>query len=98
MGHHYLGTEHLLLALVRQSEGVAIDVLKRLGISPEEVRRQTRRVLQESPVQNLLPTSPSSSYSSAQGTQSTLTLQAGQVLSLAREYVDQFQLITVDPE
>ncbi|MBZ0302160.1 MAG: ATP-dependent Clp protease ATP-binding subunit [Anaerolineae bacterium] len=50
MGHHYIGTEHLLLGLVRQSEGVAIDVLKRLGVSPEEVRRQTRRVLQESPV------------------------------------------------
>ena len=51
MGHHYIGTEHLLLGLVRQSEGVAIDVLKRLGVSPEEIRRQTRRVLQESPVQ-----------------------------------------------
>jgi len=51
MGHHYIGTEHLLLGLVRQSEGVAIDVLKRLGVSPEEVRRQTRRVLQESPMQ-----------------------------------------------
>ena len=52
MGHHYIGTEHLLLGLVRQSEGVAIDVLKRLGVSPEEVRRQTRRVLQESPMQS----------------------------------------------
>jgi len=52
MGHHYIGTEHLLLGLVRQSEGVAIDVLKRLGVSPEEVRRQTRRVLQESPLQS----------------------------------------------
>jgi ATP-dependent Clp protease ATP-binding subunit ClpC len=51
MGHHYIGTEHLLLGLVRQTEGVAIDVLRRLGVSPEEVRRQTRRVLQESPVQ-----------------------------------------------
>src|SRR5215831_18529320 len=50
MGHHYIGTEHLLLGLVRQPEGVAIDVLKRLGVSPEEVRQQTRRVLQESPV------------------------------------------------
>jgi ATP-dependent Clp protease ATP-binding subunit ClpC len=52
MGHHYIGTEHLLLGLVRQTEGVALDVLKRLGISPEEIRRQTRKVLQESPVQN----------------------------------------------
>lgn len=55
MGHHYIGTEHLLLGLVRQSEGVAIDVLKRLGVSPEEVRRQTRRVLQESPAQPSQP-------------------------------------------
>ena len=51
LGHHYIGTEHLLLGLVRQTEGVAIEVLKRLGVSPEEVRRQTRRVLQESPLQ-----------------------------------------------
>jgi ATP-dependent Clp protease ATP-binding subunit ClpC len=51
MGHHYIGTEHLLLGLVRQPDGVAIEVLKRLNVSPEEVRRQTRRVLQESPVQ-----------------------------------------------
>jgi ATP-dependent Clp protease ATP-binding subunit ClpC len=34
MGHHYIGTEHLLLGLVRLPEGVAIDILKRLGISP----------------------------------------------------------------
>src|SRR3982751_1735162 len=69
MGHHYIGTEHLLLGLVRQSEGVAIDVLKRLGVSPEEVRRQTRRVLQESPVvqqspQSSQPTSPPTQGSS----------------------------------
>ncbi|WP_343416803.1 ATP-dependent Clp protease ATP-binding subunit [Candidatus Flexifilum breve] len=55
MGHHYIGTEHLLLGLVRLTEGVAIDILKRLGVSPEEVRRQTRRVLQESPVQSNQP-------------------------------------------
>ena len=55
MGHHYIGTEHLLLGLVRLTEGVAIDILKRLGVSPEEVRRQTRRVLQESPLQSKDP-------------------------------------------
>ncbi len=49
MGHHYIGTEHLLLGLVRQDEGVGVDVLRRLGITPEQVRRQTRRILQESP-------------------------------------------------
>lgn len=48
MGHHYIGTEHLLLGLVRHGEGVAIDVLRKLGITAEQIRRQTRRVLQES--------------------------------------------------
>ncbi|MBE9478539.1 MAG: ATP-dependent Clp protease ATP-binding subunit [Chloroflexi bacterium] len=47
MGHHYIGTEHLLLAMVRQGEGVGIEVLRRLGITPEQIRRQTRRILQE---------------------------------------------------
>ena len=48
MGHHYIGTEHLLLGLVRYGDGVAMDVLRKLGITPEQIRRQTRRVLQES--------------------------------------------------
>ena len=48
MGHHYIGTEHLLLGLVRYGEGVALDVLRKLGVTPEQIRRQTRRVLQES--------------------------------------------------
>ncbi|RMG82021.1 MAG: ATP-dependent Clp protease ATP-binding subunit, partial [Chloroflexi bacterium] len=52
MGHHYIGTEHLLLGLVRQQEGKAIEILRRLSVSPEEIRRQTRRVLQESPMQS----------------------------------------------
>lgn len=48
MGHQYIGTEHLLLGLVRHGEGIAMDVLRKLGITPEQIRRQTRRVLQES--------------------------------------------------
>ncbi len=48
MGHHYIGTEHLLLGLIRSTEGKAMDVLRRLGVTPEQIRRQTRRVLQES--------------------------------------------------
>ena len=47
MGHHYIGTEHLLLGLVRLGEGVALDVLRKLGVTPEQIRRQTRRILQE---------------------------------------------------
>src|SRR5512135_1095525 len=48
MNHHYIGTEHLLLGLVRSNEGLAMDVFRKLGVTPEQIRRQTRRVLQES--------------------------------------------------
>ena len=47
MGHHYIGTEHLLLGLVRLEEGAAVEVLRKLGVTAEQIRRQTRRVLQE---------------------------------------------------
>jgi ATP-dependent Clp protease ATP-binding subunit ClpC len=47
MGHHYIGAEHLLLGLVHLNDGIAIEVLRKLGVTPEQIRRQTRRVLQE---------------------------------------------------
>jgi ATP-dependent Clp protease ATP-binding subunit ClpC len=64
MGHHYIGTEHLLLGLVRQNEGVGVDTLRRLGVTPEQVRRQTRRVLQENPARRAT-TQPSATGSAA---------------------------------
>ncbi|HJS28083.1 MAG TPA: ATP-dependent Clp protease ATP-binding subunit, partial [Anaerolineales bacterium] len=48
MGHHYIGTEHLLLGLIRNEEGVGLKVLQQEGVTPEQIRRQTKRVLQES--------------------------------------------------
>ncbi|MCA9926252.1 MAG: AAA family ATPase, partial [Anaerolineales bacterium] len=59
MGQHYISTEHLLLGLARQNEGVAIDVLRKFGISAEQIRRQTRRMLKESPVSTQETASPS---------------------------------------
>ncbi|NCP87461.1 MAG: NDP-hexose 4-ketoreductase [Anaerolineae bacterium CG_4_9_14_3_um_filter_57_17] len=47
LGHAYIGTEHLLLALLH-IEGTALEALRRLGATPDEIRRQTRRILQES--------------------------------------------------
>jgi ATP-dependent Clp protease ATP-binding subunit ClpC len=47
MGNHYIGTEHLLLGLIRSNEGLAMDILRKLGVSAEQIRRQTRRVMQE---------------------------------------------------
>ncbi|HEY3311550.1 MAG TPA: ATP-dependent Clp protease ATP-binding subunit [Anaerolineales bacterium] len=68
LGHHYIGTEHLLLALVR-TEGTAVEALRRLGVTPDETRRQTRRVLQESSSGNpsTAPVSASRSAESQKG-------------------------------
>lgn len=41
LGHRSVGTEHLLIALIRLDEGIAADVLKRLGVDLEQVRAQT---------------------------------------------------------
>ncbi|MEM9897544.1 MAG: ATP-dependent Clp protease ATP-binding subunit, partial [Bacteroidota bacterium] len=38
LGHDYIGTEHLLLGMIREGEGVAISVMKKLGLSMKEVR------------------------------------------------------------
>ena len=50
LGHHYISTEHLLLGLARQGDGVAIDILRQMGVSPEQIRRETTRAIQENPV------------------------------------------------
>ena len=38
LGHDYIGTEHLLLGMIREGEGVAVSVLKKLGLSMKELR------------------------------------------------------------
>lgn len=38
LGHDYIGTEHLLLGMIREGEGVAVGLLKKLGVSLEELR------------------------------------------------------------
>jgi len=38
LGHDYIGTEHLLLGMIREGEGVAISLLKKLGVSLDELR------------------------------------------------------------
>ncbi|MCL0047585.1 ATP-dependent Clp protease ATP-binding subunit [Dehalococcoidia bacterium] len=48
MNHTYIGTEHLLIGLLREGEGVAAGVLESLGISLEKVRTETHRILSNS--------------------------------------------------
>jgi ATP-dependent Clp protease ATP-binding subunit ClpA len=53
MGHHSIGTEHILLGLVREGDGVAAQVLVKLGADLTRVRQQVVQVLQGSAVESV---------------------------------------------
>src|SRR3990170_2416511 len=52
LNHSYIGTEHLLLGLVREGEGIAFGVLESLGVSLERVRTETARILSQNTPQS----------------------------------------------
>lgn len=45
LGHHYIGTEHMLLGLIREGEGIAAKVLMDMGVQLERVRGETLQIL-----------------------------------------------------
>ena len=47
MGNQYISTEHLLLALTHSTKDAGQEVLRKLGVTQEQIRRQTYRVLNE---------------------------------------------------
>ena len=53
LGHDYIGTEHLLLGVIREGEGVAISLLKKLGISLEDLRASVEHNTKNTSVSNL---------------------------------------------
>ncbi|MEE9277136.1 MAG: ATP-dependent Clp protease ATP-binding subunit, partial [Dehalococcoidia bacterium] len=65
LNHHYIGTEHVLLGLVREGEGIAAGVLESLGVNLERVRAETTRILSQ--------TSPQSAAAGSGARQSTRT-------------------------
>ncbi len=91
MGQHYISTEHLLLGLARQNEGLAMDVLRKFGISAEQIRRQTRRMLKESPV------SPSEKSPSSSRKKSKDKSKTPMVDQLATDLTALAQDLALDP-
>lgn len=76
MNHTYIGTEHLLIGLLREGEGVAAGVLESLGVTLDKVRAETHRILSH--------TSGTGSQSSRGTTSKTPTLdQLGIDLTIA---------------
>ena len=60
LNHNYIGTEHLLLGLLREEEGVASGVLESMGISLDKVRAETVRILSQSTSQSHTSIRPAS--------------------------------------
>jgi ATP-dependent Clp protease ATP-binding subunit ClpC len=77
MGHHYIGTEHLLLGLVREGEGIAVNVLRGLGINLDRVRTQTAR--------NILQTQSQAKEKQKKESKTPLMDQLGYDLTAAAE-------------
>jgi ATP-dependent Clp protease ATP-binding subunit ClpC len=71
LGHNYVGTEHLLLGLIQDGQGVAAQVLANLGIDPTEIRTQVMQMLSESMA---VPANGRQSGQGSQSSQKTSTL------------------------
>ncbi len=66
LNHHYIGTEHLLLGLLREGEGVAAGVMESLGVNLEKVRSEISRILSQ--------TAPQGAHGGARATTRTPTV------------------------
>ncbi|UXP34094.1 ATP-dependent Clp protease ATP-binding subunit [Reichenbachiella agarivorans] len=53
LGHDYIGTEHLILGMIREGEGVAISLLKKLGVSLDELRASIEKATKGSATNNV---------------------------------------------
>ena len=50
MGQSYISTEHLLLGIAREGDGTAVDVLKRMGVTPDDIRSTMNDIVGQTPV------------------------------------------------
>ena len=87
LGHNYIGTEHLLLGLIREGEGVAARVLENLGVDLNKIRSNVIKMLGETkPQVSSGSSSGASSSSSSSGKTKTPSLdEFGRDLTLAAQ-------------
>ena len=53
LGHEYIGTEHLLLGMIREGDGVAMSLLKKLGVSLDELRQSVEQATKGTATHNV---------------------------------------------
>ncbi|MEX1005992.1 MAG: ATP-dependent Clp protease ATP-binding subunit [Acidimicrobiia bacterium] len=80
LGHNYIGTEHILLGLIREGEGVAAQVLQKLGAELQKVRQTVIQLLSGSGSSEEASSSGSSSSSSMRGSSSSESTSGSTVL------------------
>src|SRR5882672_5493290 len=80
--HDYIGTEHLLLGLIREGEGVAAAVLQKLGLDLETIRIEVEKLVQPGPQTQVLGDIPFTPRS-----KKALELSAEEARALAHNYI-----------
>ena len=80
--HDYIGTEHLLLGLVREGEGVAAAVLQKLGVDLEIIRIEVEKMVQPGPQTQVLGDIPFTPRS-----KKALELSAEEARALGHNYI-----------
>lgn len=100
MNHHYLGTEHLLLGLIDEGEGIGLSILGNMGIKPEQVRTSTLNVLHSvkenttgspPPAQPLPEETPPPQTPAGDDPYANFTEQARAAMRAAQEEAGRFQ-------
>lgn len=95
LGHNYIGTEHLLLGLIREGEGVAARVLENLGVDLNKVRSNVIKMLGDSK-----PTTASGASGSSSGSGSSSSSSKAKTPSLdefGRDLTLAAQELRLDP-
>ncbi len=80
--HDYIGTEHLLLGLIREGEGVAAAVLQKLGLDLESIRMEVEKLVQPGPQTQVLGDIPFTPRS-----KKALELSAEEARALGHNYI-----------
>jgi len=85
--HSYIGTEHILLGLIREGEGVAVRALESLGISMGALREQVQEVIDQDQHTQLVQQAPSGHIPFTPRAQKVLELSRREALELGRNHI-----------
>ncbi|MFA6216909.1 MAG: ATP-dependent Clp protease ATP-binding subunit [Candidatus Omnitrophota bacterium] len=80
--HDYIGTEHILLGLIREGEGVAASVLEKMGVSLENIRLEIEKLVQPGPTTQIIGDLPFTPRS-----KKALELAAEEAHALGHNYI-----------